>query len=195
MARRLLYLTRHGETDWNVAGRWQGHTDVPLNAVGYAQARALGRSLRRVAPVAVVSSDLVRAVETARVAAEMLGIELAYTDRGLRERAFGCFEGLTREECLRHHSEAWRAWVEEQRAPEGGEDRDALAARVIAAIGRAAENLLPGAGPVLVVTHGGSLRAAVSKAHGSTPPPIANGAVWRVEWDGGIVAAEPVDIP
>jgi broad specificity phosphatase PhoE len=195
MARRLLYLTRHGETDWNVAGRWQGHTDVPLNAVGYSQARALGRALRRVSPVAVVSSDLVRAVETARVAAALLRVELAYTDRELRERAFGCFEGLTREECVARHPEAWRAWVEEQRAPEGGEDRKVLAARVTAAIGRAAEELLPGAGPLLVVTHGGSLRAAVTAAYGSMPPPIANGAIWRVEWDGGIVSAEPVDIP
>jgi probable phosphoglycerate mutase len=195
MARRLLYLTRHGETDWNVAGRWQGHTDVPLNAVGCAQARHLGRLLRRVAPVAAVSSDLLRAVETARIATALLGVALAYTDRELRERAFGCFEGLTRDECALRHPEAWRAWVEEQLAPAGGEQRQALAARVTAAIGRAAETVLPGAGPLLVVTHGGSLRAAVAAAYGSMPPPIANGAVWRIEWDGAIVAAEPVDIP
>ncbi len=203
MARRVLYLTRHGETDWNVAGRWQGHTDVPLNANGYAQARALAAALRArarvatasMAPVAVVSSDLARAAETARVAAELLGVPFAYQDRGLRERAFGPFEGLTREECLRLHGDAWRAWLEEQLAPPGAESREALAERVTAAIGRAAEGVAPGAGPLLIVTHGGSLRAVVSGVLQRQPPPIANGEVWRLEWDGRIERAEPLDSP
>jgi broad specificity phosphatase PhoE len=195
MARRVLYLTRHGETDWNVAGRWQGHTDVPLNANGYEQARRLAAALRTHAPVAAVSSDLVRAAETARVAAELLGVPFAYRDPDLRERAFGPFEGLTRDECARLHGEAWRAWIEEQLAPPGAESRRALAERVTAAIDRAAGGLSPGGGPLLIVTHGGSLRAVVSAVIQRQPPPIANGEIWRLEWDGRIEIAAPLESP
>jgi probable phosphoglycerate mutase len=192
---KVLYLARHGETDWNVAGRWQGHTDVPLNANGYRQAQALGVALRSAGITAAVASDLSRAHETARVAAERLGLAVAYVDRGLRERAFGPFEGLTRDECDRIHPEAWRAWVEEQRAPPGAEGRAELAVRVTAAIGRAADAFAGRPGAVLVVTHGGSLRAAVGAATDVPPPPVANGAIWRIEWAGRIVRAEAVEKP
>ncbi|MCL2447402.1 MAG: histidine phosphatase family protein, partial [Polyangiaceae bacterium] len=175
-ARRVLFITRHGETDWNAAGRWQGHTDVPLNANGYRQARAVGVASRALGVRAVVTSDLSRAYETGRVAAEQIGLTVAYADPGLRERAFGPFEGLTRDECSRLHPAAWRAWVEEQRPPEGAEGRAALATRVIAAIGRAAQAAGAPDGAVLVVTHGGALRAAVGTATDVPPPPIANGA-------------------
>jgi probable phosphoglycerate mutase len=194
-ARRVLYLTRHGETDWNAAGRWQGHTDVPLNANGYRQARAVGHAVRGLGISAVVTSDLSRAYETARVAAEEIGLGIAYADQGLRERAFGPFEGLTREECDRLHPAAWRAWVNEHLPPEGAEGRAALAVRVTAAIGRAAQAVGAPDGAVLVVTHGGSLRAAVSTATDVPPPPIANGAIWRIEWEGRIVRAEAVEKP
>jgi probable phosphoglycerate mutase len=193
--RKVLYLTRHGETDWNAAGRWQGHTDIPLNGNGQRQALAIGDALWGAGIAAVVASDLSRARETARIAAERLGIAVAYLDPGLRERAFGPFEGLTRDECDRLHPEAWRAWVEEQRAPPGGEGRAELAARVTAAIGRAADAFASVDGAVLVVTHGGALRAAVGAATDVPPPPIANGAIWRIEWDGRIVRADAVERP
>jgi probable phosphoglycerate mutase len=186
---RLLYLARHGETDWNVAGRWQGQSDIPLNDNGRAQARVLGEALRPVDISAIVSSDLSRARETARIAGDLLGLGIAYVDAGLRERTFGIFEGLTREECERLHPEAWRAWVEDLTPPLGGESREVLAARVIAAIGRAAEGAGHGGAPVLVVTHGGALRTAVGVATGNTPAPVANGGIWKIDWDGGIVAA------
>jgi probable phosphoglycerate mutase len=188
-------LTRHGETDWNAAGRWQGQTDVPLNANGLRQARAVGEALRDVGITSVVSSDLSRARETARIAAEAIGVPLGYADPGLRERSFGPFEGLTREECDRQYPEAWRAWIEDQRAPEGAEGRAVLAARVCSAIGRAAEARGGAGRPILVVTHGGSLRAAVGTATAVPPPPIANGAIWRIEWQGRIVRAEAVEKP
>ncbi|MBV9947858.1 MAG: histidine phosphatase family protein, partial [Myxococcales bacterium] len=60
-AARLLYLVRHGETDWNAALRWQGHTDVPLNANGRAQARLLAAWAREVGLAGIVASDLCRA--------------------------------------------------------------------------------------------------------------------------------------
>jgi broad specificity phosphatase PhoE len=189
MARKLLYLVRHGETDWNSAGRWQGHTDIALNERGREQARRVAIVLRGTALAGIVSSDLVRARETAQIIAQQLGMELAYVDPTLRERAFGPFEGLTREECARLHAQAWRAWRQDQVAPPGAEDRPTLAARVAIGLRRAAEEVAREDAGALVVTHGGALRAAVRNALGAEPPPIANGAIWLVEWDEGIVSA------
>jgi len=189
-ANRTVYLTRHGETDWNAAGRWQGHTDIPLNEHGRRQAGEVGERLRGAGIVAAVSSDLSRANETARIIAARLGIEVVYTDRDLRERSFGIFEGLTREECVERHAEAWRAWVEEQVPPPGGEAREGLAARVSQGIGTAVARV-PGDGPILLVSHGGALRAAIGVATGDPPGPIANGAIWQVTWEGRIAHARP----
>jgi broad specificity phosphatase PhoE len=107
---------------------------------------------------------------------------------------FGVFEGLTRVECERLHPAAWRAWVEEQRPAAGSEAPSAVAARVTAAIGRAAERIAREGAPVLLVTHGGALRSVVHRATGLSVGPIANGAIWRMEWDvrGGIVRADHV---
>src|SRR5579859_829005 len=130
---RLLYIGRHGETDWNAQARWQGHTDVPLNEVGRAQARALASTLRAAgasALAAVVASDLARAKETAHIVAAELGVRLAYVDPDLRERAIGLFEGLTGQECEVRHPDAWRAWLERRQVPTGGEGHDALHTRV-----------------------------------------------------------------
>ncbi len=191
--RRLLYVARHGETDWNVQTRWQGHTDVPLNETGRAQARALAQALREVRLGGVVASDLARAHETARIVAAELGLAVAYVDPSLRERAFGLFEGLTREECETLHPEAWAAWLDGKRPPRGGEDHETLTARMVAAVARVARQVATEEAPALIVTHGGALRALVAAATGESPPPIANGAVWRVLWEPGegrITAAE-----
>jgi broad specificity phosphatase PhoE len=176
---KLLYLARHGETDWNAVGRWQGHTDVPLNATGEAQARALAEVLRGAGLSMVISSDLARAQETARIVAGRLDVPLAYVDVDLRERSFGPFEGLTREECARLFPEAWRAWQEQRRVPEGAESDGAFGARVAAALVRAAKRAAKHA-PALVVTHGGALRTAIRLAAGLMPGPIQNTAVWKV---------------
>jgi probable phosphoglycerate mutase len=90
---RILFLFRHGETDWNREGRLQGHTDTPLNANGLAQADALAQSLRSRRLEAVVSSDLSRARTTAQIVAEASGVPL-FTEPGLRETDVGDAEGL-----------------------------------------------------------------------------------------------------
>ena len=190
---RLLYLVRHGETDWNAAERWQGHTDIPLNATGRAQARAVAHTLRSLGLGGIVASDLSRAQETAHIVAAELGIRVAYFDAALRERSFGCFEGLTREECDRLHPVAWRAWLADRRAPEGGEPLELLTARVVAAVARAAEVVAREDAPALVVTHGGSLRAVVAAATGKLPGPVKNTEVWRVTWEERLVSAEPLE--
>jgi 2,3-bisphosphoglycerate-dependent phosphoglycerate mutase len=89
-----VILIRHGETAWNRDRRMQGQTDMPLSKEGRAQAVALGARLAGARFAALYSSDLVRAMDTARSVAEATGHDIV-TDARLRERAFGIFEGLT----------------------------------------------------------------------------------------------------
>jgi len=195
VAPRLLYLARHGETDWNAQGRWQGQTDVPLNSNGLAQALELASALREAGLRAIVSSDLARARETARVVADHLGLGVGHLDPGLRERSLGVFDGLTRGECETLHPRAWQDWLDHRRPPVGAEADHDLAIRVTAAIGRAVEREAGHGDPILIVTHGGAIRASVTAATGQTPPPIANCGVWEVEWEGGIVRAVSSPLP
>src|SRR5512139_4231488 len=119
---RHLLLARHGETDWNAAGRWQGHTDIPLNEIGRAQAAALADRLRSEGIGAVVTSDLSRARHTAEIVAGALGVPVALVDPGLREQRFGSFEGLTPRECEERYPGDWARYVADPRAgPPGGE--------------------------------------------------------------------------
>ncbi len=90
---RLLFLFRHGETDWNREGRLQGRSDVPLNRTGLAQAEALAERLRAHKLDAVLSSDLLRAWTTGRIVAKALGVPI-FREAGLRETDVGDAEGL-----------------------------------------------------------------------------------------------------
>jgi probable phosphoglycerate mutase len=178
---RILYLARHGETPWNREGRWQGHTDIALNEVGFDQARALGKLLQGHAIARVHSSDLARARQTAETAAAILGVRDVVIDAALRERSFGIFEGLTRDECERRHPELWTSYrADRRRVPPGAESQDALADRMHAAVGRAVAPLHPADdAPVLIVSHGGSIRALLARVTGTMPPPLENVAVFR----------------
>lgn len=177
---RTLILARHGETDWNLAGRWQGATDVPLNATGREQARALAARVQALEPCAVVASDLGRALETARIVAAELGLPGPLADRALRERSYGVFEGLTRAECEACHPDAWEAFTRGVDPP-GSEPRAAVGRRMIEAVTRL---VIEHAGRVLVVSHGGSLRAFFEHATGVRVPPLGNAALYEVRWSG-----------
>lgn len=87
-----ILLVRHGQTDWNVEKKAQGHTDIPLNETGLAQARAAAKALESEGIRQVLSSDLKRASETARIIAEVVGGELEINP-ALREQGFGNMEG------------------------------------------------------------------------------------------------------
>ncbi len=193
-APRILYLARHGETDWNAEGRWQGHTDIPLNDTGRQQARALAEVLRPLGVLLAVSSDLSRARETAQIVAQALGVPLGTADPDLRERRFGVFEGLTRQQCELQHPQAWQAWLKERTAPDGGEGRDVFADRVVAGAERAVRAIEAEGGAALVVTHGGALRAVVEAVTGTMPPFVENGQVWRVSYarEGWLLGARPL---
>lgn len=93
LPKRSFYFLRHGQTAWNVEGRFQGHSDIPLNEVGLAQASEAARILARCPIDLVVASPLTRARRTAEIVSEQLGKPLLFDDE-LKERHFGAFEGL-----------------------------------------------------------------------------------------------------
>ena len=105
---RTLVLVRHGETDWNLAGRAQGHADIPLNATGRAQARAVARVLAGFGPVRLWSSDLMRARQTADAIAEATGLTVECDPR-LREYDAGERSGLTHEEAAERYPQQYAA--------------------------------------------------------------------------------------
>jgi broad specificity phosphatase PhoE len=97
---RSFYFLRHGQTDWNAAGRFQGHTDVALNALGVSQAHRAAQA-RAACPIdIIVASPLIRALTTAAIVAERLNQPL-FADSALKERHFGAFEGLVVDEVKR----------------------------------------------------------------------------------------------
>lgn len=180
---RLLFLARHGETEWNRVGRWQGKTDIPLSDVGRRQARALAAGLVGRGIADVHASDLRRAMETAQLIAEALGISDLKVDARLRERGFGCFEGFTREECAEHHPEAWRRYLADRRStPPGGEPQAEVAARIVAALTDIARAPTAAGAATLVVSHGGAIRTFIHEVTGAAPPPLENGALFLARW-------------
>lgn len=148
-----LLLVRHGETAWNAEGRLQGQAQVELSDRGLEQARALAPLVRSLGPASAVSSDLRRAVQTV----EALGFPDARLDPGLRELGLGQWEGRTSTELQASEPEAYAAWRGGRSVPPGGESGEALVARVQAAL----EDALRSPSPVLVVTHGGIVAAAI----------------------------------
>jgi broad specificity phosphatase PhoE len=158
-----ILLARHGETDWNSERRWQGHSDRPLNDVGRAQARELAESLAERAIDVVYSSDLLRAHETALIVAERLGLAVD-VDAGLREVDVGDWSGRVHTEIEGLDPDGYRRWQEGGKGWNGGESYEEMGARVVAAVLRLAARH-PGQ-TVLVVTHGGSIRACRATAAG-----------------------------
>ena len=104
-----LLLVSHAQTDWNVQGRFQGHTDIPLNEHGRRQAKLWQKRLASEAIHAVVASDLLRAAQTAAILAAPHGLDIR-TDRRLRELSFGDWEGLTYAEIQERYPTALAAW-------------------------------------------------------------------------------------
>ena len=106
---RTLVLVRHGETDWNLSGRAQGHADIPLNDTGRAQAQAVARRLAGFAPVRLWSSDLARASQTAEAIAATTGLTVELDSR-LREYDVGERSGLTLDEAAEQFPEEFATY-------------------------------------------------------------------------------------
>jgi 2,3-bisphosphoglycerate-dependent phosphoglycerate mutase len=156
-----LIMIRHGITDWNREHRFQGQIDIPLSQEGLLQAERLGARFEGLANIAAIySSDLRRAYQTAGPIARRCALPIVQ-DTGLRERAFGQFEGLTINEIQRSHSEQYRRW--RAREPEfgiagGGESLNVFYTRVTQTMIRLV-SAHPGEA-IVVLTHGGVLDCA-----------------------------------
>jgi broad specificity phosphatase PhoE len=192
---RVLFLARHGETSWNFEQRWQGQTDIGLNANGRAQAAALATRLAGRGITRICASDLARARETAEIVARHLGIDGVVVDPALRERGYGVFEGLTRAECETQQSDEWARYLADRTyTPMRAELSDDVVTRMRAAVARAAALATRPQDPVLIVGHGGAIRALLAVETGVRPPPMDNGATFRVVFGpAGIRSAEPLD--
>ncbi len=200
-----LVVWRHGRTEWNASGRFQGQLDPPLDGEGRAQATRTAPHLLAgdLSPetTVVVSSDLVRAVETATALTALLGVPLRLDER-LREHHLGAWEGLTRDEVAARHPEQYADWLAGRPVEgRGGEDAPAVAERALAALSD-----LPAAEVAVVVTHGGTggrLMEALLRLgpeHRRVFGPLANcgwselarqGTRWRLMRHNCAVAAVP----
>lgn len=162
-----VLLVRHGQSEWNATGRWQGQADPPLTELGRLQAREAARGVGAVD--AIWASDLQRAADTATIIADDIGVGPVVVDPDLRERHAGEWSGLTRDEI----EERFPSYLATDRRPPGWEPDERLLARARRALARIAD-AVPG-GDVLVVTHAG-LIYAIERWLGAEFERIANGA-------------------
>jgi probable phosphoglycerate mutase len=187
-----ILLVRHGETDWNVEKRLQGHLDIALNAEGRRQASALGQILLNEPIDAIISSDLQRAAQTAWAIAAPRGMTMQI-EPALRERCYGALEGLLYDDIDERYPDAYAAWCARDinvRYPVGKNDAETLAEfslRAIEIVIRLAKQF--DHKKIVIVTHGGVLECIYREAQGiglSSPRDfsIFNASINRIIWNG-----------
>ncbi|WP_243225756.1 histidine phosphatase family protein [Microbacterium sp. CIAB417] len=184
----LITLVRHGQTDWNLERRIQGSTDIPLNATGRGHALEAAAALAGGTHHAIYASPLVRARETAQIIARELGLDEPGLVHDLREREFGDGEGMLVTDYIEQYGD-WHADVPGAETFDQVRDRALGALDVIARDAR--RRSAPVAESVIVVAHGGVIRALLDHASGGTMPlmgvPLANGSVHRFEASPGVL--------
>ena len=166
MSRRRLIVWRHGQTDHNASGIWQGQLDTHLSEVGREQARTAAAALAAYRPDVIVASDLQRAAETGRTLAELVGLPIRYDER-LREIHAGEWQGMTAGDVAEQYPEEQAALAAGEDLPRGihGETVSEVAVRARAAV----DDLLPTLGEgrcAVITTHGVSGRALVASMVG-----------------------------
>ena len=154
-----VVLWRHGQTDWNVANRFQGHSDIPLNKVGQYQAAEAAKVLAALRPDRIISSDLIRAQQTAAALAQITDIKVEINP-GIRETDGGLWEGKLASENRASHGELFANWYEGGDEPAGvtGERRSDVAKRAVSVIEKETANFT---GTIVFVTHGGTVRSVL----------------------------------
>jgi len=158
-SRVRLVLWRHGQTEWNVQGRFQGQSDIPLDEVGEQQAERAARLLAALRPDAIISSDLGRAMATAAPLGRLTGLTVS-VDKDLRERHGGAWEGLTDVQIRTRYPVEYAQWQ-----PPEGESTATVADRAGSALDRIADGLAPGSLAV-VVSHGAAIRLGAARLLG-----------------------------
>lgn len=179
-----LIIARHGETPWNFQHRMQGFIDTPLNADGAAQAQALGNALRDTPLHTIYSSDLRRALDTAKAVAQHHSNTPLVQSEALRERCYGIFQGNTFAENQARWPELTAIWDtrDPDFAPPGGESLHVFYRRALDFIQQAVAQHQ--GHTILTVAHGGVLDAVYRHALGidiRTPRdwPLSNGGINR----------------
>ncbi|MBI3245380.1 MAG: histidine phosphatase family protein [Deltaproteobacteria bacterium] len=166
MSSLRLLLVRHGETVWNQENRWQGQADIPLSDSGHAQALRLAQRLRAEGRQvqAIYSSDLVRALRTAQILGETLGIQ-PFHETGWREMDIGRWSGLTTSEVATRYADEWERLRAGEDLPRGGGETFAqFQGRLVGSVQRL---LARHAGQqVMIVSHGGAVRAFLLHCRG-----------------------------
>lgn len=161
MSGKRVVFWRHGRTRWNAQRRFQGQSDVELDAEGRIQTVTAAERVARLDPTAIISSDLIRARVTADALATRTGLPVVEDSR-LRETSGGSWEGLSRAEIEALQPGALAAWAAgSDLRPGGGERRSEVALRMIAAVEDALD-AVPDNSVLVVVSHGGSSRAAMA---------------------------------
>ena len=187
----LFYFVRHGETEWNAEGRFCGRTDVPLSEAGRRQARLLGLRVKPLRVIALYSSPLRRALETARIIGEVTGRE-SVVDPRLAELNYGAWEGLTLEEIKGSGPAIYEAWDQDpgSLAPPEGESGEQLIQRVVPFMAEVAQK--HAGGNVMVVCHKTVCRLLASHIMGvplreyRQAVPMENAALNVFEMEDGI---------
>jgi broad specificity phosphatase PhoE len=164
----VLLLVRHGETAWNREHRWQGHHDAPLSEVGRLEAQALAARVAADQPSALYSSDLPRARETAQEIALQTGLEPVF-DARWREVDVGEWLGLAPEEVHTRYPDGYARWLAGGTGWREGESYPQMAERGLAAAREIAASHDGDPAPVVIVTHGGVIRAIVMHVLGMPP--------------------------
>jgi len=192
MTPRSIYLFRHGQTDWNKEGRIQGHLDVPLNELGRFQAARLRPLFRHLEIQGVLSSDLSRAQESARLACEGLHLPV-HLDSGLREVDLGKLQGLNAAEIEQTFGAEFsqtlrsRTLTDEELAFLSSEKTDVVVTRAFHALARFFEsNHGASVHRLAVASHGGVIRRLLQHVLGTENLGswITNGTVYPLEWTG-----------
>lgn len=187
-----LYLIRHGRTAWNRDWRIQGSLDVPLDDEGRRQAQALARAFAEVPLAAVFASPMRRATDTAEAVAQLHGLQVRF-DARLRERDWGAYQGMRREDAAIKYPDAEAALREDpvHARPPGGESFWDLRTRAEAVLREIASSQQ---GSVAVVCHGGTIVAALTALLGLDNWPqvrfvIENASISLLDVgsDGGVV--------
>ena len=179
-----ILLIRHGQTDWNLIKRAQGHIDQRLNDAGRRQSERLAARLAGWPIKAIYSSDLRRASETAAIVGRQHSLT-PLLDTAFRERNGGIFEGHTAEEQRRLYPDEMRAFLELGHAPPGGESNLDLARRATPALERIAA--AHQGQMIALVSHGGTLRVLIAYLLGL---PVGRKAPLRVSGNTGLTIVE-----